>query len=172
MNSLAATLLHTASVERQAFLSMAQDWRDHDNDRYAQALEDFDAYLMQLQRDEAPSQPEGRVPSTQYCLHFQDRIVACVRLRSHLTPQLAIEGGHIGYDVRPSARGQGFGTTILREVLPYARRLGLERVLLTAYADNLASQKIIERNGGIFMKETNSTTPGRPMRQYWIALPP
>jgi predicted acetyltransferase len=171
-DTLAVKLILTAASGRDAFLRMAQEWRDRDVDRYAAALEDFEQYLQQLRHDEAPSQPEGRVPSTQYCLQHRGEIVACVRLRSRLNEALALEGGHIGYDVRPCARGHGFGTMVLQDILPVARELGLDRVLLTADADNLPSLKIIERNGGIFTGEIRSATTGRPMRQYWIALWP
>jgi predicted acetyltransferase len=167
-----ALLVPTAAAPREAFLRMAQDWRDHDVDRYALALEDYEGYLRQLQADAAPSQPEGRVPSTQFCLQTGDEIVACIRLRSYLTAALALEGGHIGYDVRPHARGRGFASVALQQLLPLARRLGLERVLLTIDADNMASQKVVERNGGVYSGEVLTAIGARPMRHYWIDLSP
>jgi len=165
-------LISTASADPSAFLRMAQDWREHDTDRYALALDDFGRYLQQLRCEEAADQPMGRVPSAQYCLECDGEIMACIRLRFYLTPDLEQEGGHIGYDVRPSARGKGFGTTLLRLVLVHAKQQGLERVLLTADAQNLPSLKVIERNGGVLSGEVISPTTGKPMRHYWIALPP
>jgi predicted acetyltransferase len=149
---------------------MAQDWRDHGNDRYGLALEEFDAYLARVDRFRDAGQiPVGWVPGTEFWLDDDTgEIVACVRLRFWLTPSLEVEGGHIGYDVRPSSRGRGFGTTALRLVLLEARRRRLERVRLTADADNLASIKIIDRNGGVFSGEAISERTGKPVRQYWI----
>jgi len=149
---------------------MAQDWLDHGNDRYRLALEDFDAYLARVHRfGDAAQVPLGWVPGTEFWLEDDvGEIVACVRLRFWLTPSLEVEGGHIGYDVRPSSRGRGFGTAALGLVLPEARRRGLERVRLTVDSDNLPSIKIIERNGGVLSGEAISRRTGRPIKQYWI----
>ena len=163
-------LLDPSRDKREAFLSMAQDWLDHGNDRYRLALEDFDAYLARIERFRDSAQiPVGWVPGTEFWLDDDDgQIVACVRLRFWLNPSLEIEGGHIGYDVRPSSRCRGFGTAALRLVLSEARRRGLERVRLTADSDNLASLKIIERNGGVLSGEAISEKTGKPIKQYWI----
>jgi predicted acetyltransferase len=59
-------------------------------------------------------------------------------------------GGHIGYDVRPSARRRGHATAMLRAALPVARGLGIESALVTCDEDNVASRKVIEANGGVF----------------------
>ena len=151
---------------------MAQDWLDHGNDRYRLALEDFDAYLARVHRfRDADQIPVGWVPGTEFWLDDSGEVVACTRLRFWLTPSLEIEGGHIGFDVRPSSRGRGFGTAALSLVLPEARRRGLERVRITVDSDNLPSIKIIERNGGILSGEAVSGKTGKPIRQYWIDTP-
>jgi predicted acetyltransferase len=162
-------LVDPAIEWREAFLNFARDWRDSGNDRYDLALDDFDAYLAGVQRSRNPDQiPPGWVPGTEFWLEHEEQIVACVRLRFWLNASMQVEGGHIGYDVRPSARRRGFGTAALRLVLPEAERRGLERVLLTVDADNLPSVKIIERNGGVLSGEVISAKSGKPIRQYWI----
>ena len=165
-------LLAPSIDKREAFLRMAQDWLDHGSDRYLLALEDFDEYLARLQRfSDAAQVPAGWVPATEFWLDDGGgEIVACVRLRFWLTPSLEVEGGHIGYGVRPSSRGRGFGTAVLRLVLPEARRRGLERVKLTADSDNLASICIIERNGGRLSGEAISEKTGKAIKQYWIEI--
>jgi predicted acetyltransferase len=120
-----AKLLDPSEEKREAFLRMAQDWqdwRDHGGDRYGLALEDFEAYLARVDRFRDAAQiPVGWVPGTEFWLDDGvGEIVACVRLRFWLTPSLEVEGGHIGYDVRPSSRGRGFGTAALGLVLPEA----------------------------------------------------
>lgn len=56
--------------------------------------------------------------------------------------------GHIGYSVVPWKRNRGYATRALQLLLPHARAEGLAYVELTTDADNLASRRVIEANGG------------------------
>ncbi|HEU4477710.1 MAG TPA: GNAT family N-acetyltransferase [Pyrinomonadaceae bacterium] len=56
--------------------------------------------------------------------------------------------GHIGYSVVPWKRQRGYATRALQLLLPQARSEGLAYVELTSDADNLASRRVIEANGG------------------------
>ena len=56
--------------------------------------------------------------------------------------------GHIGYSVVPWKRQRGYATRALQLLLPLARGEGLAYVELTTDADNIASQRVIEANGG------------------------
>jgi predicted acetyltransferase len=56
--------------------------------------------------------------------------------------------GHIGYSVVPWKRQRGYATRALQLLLPLARAEGLAYVELTTQADNVASQRVIEANGG------------------------
>jgi predicted acetyltransferase len=60
--------------------------------------------------------------------------------------------GHIGYSVVPWKRGRGYATRALQLLLPEARREGLAYVELTTDADNIASQRVIESNGGALVE--------------------
>ena len=85
---------------------------------------------------------------------------------------LEVEGGHIGYAVRPSARGRGVATHLLALTLLEARRRGLSRVLLTCDDDNRASARVIEKNGGREIEPTISPRSGKVVRRFWIDVPP
>ena len=76
--------------------------------------------------------------------------------------------GHVGYGIRPSARGRGIATWALGEVLPQARAAGLSRLLLVCLDDNVGSIRTIERNGGV--KEKVSDDGHGLVRHYWIDL--
>jgi predicted acetyltransferase len=56
--------------------------------------------------------------------------------------------GHIGYAVVPWKQRLGYGTLALRLMLPEAKAIGLPYVELTTDPDNIASQRVIEANGG------------------------
>jgi predicted acetyltransferase len=94
----------------------------------------------------------------------------CFRLRHTLNALFEELGGHIGYDVRPSERQRGYGTQILRLTLDKAREIGLRRVLITADIANVASWRVIEKNGGVLQSEKLSRHTGELLRKYWMEL--
>jgi len=59
--------------------------------------------------------------------------------------------GHVGYSVVPWKRRRGYATRALRLLLPYARGEGLAHIEATTDADNVASRRVIEANGGILV---------------------
>jgi predicted acetyltransferase len=61
--------------------------------------------------------------------------------------------GHVGYSVVPWKRNRGYATAALRELLPGAAAEGLRYVEICAEADNLASRRVIEHNGGVLVEE-------------------
>ena len=99
-----------------------------------------------------------------------ERILGGSRLRHRLIPVLELDGGNIGYEIRPSERRLGHATQLLALTLERARGLGLARVLLTVEPGNLASVRVVEKNGGVTGKATRSPNTGARMRQYWIDL--
>ena len=65
--------------------------------------------------------PDGFVAHSTYWLVTDSEILGVSNLRHSLTPALRKEGGNIGYGVRPTARGQGYGSELLRRTLQRAR---------------------------------------------------
>lgn len=110
----------------------------------------------------------GFVPHSTFWLVDGDRkLVGVSNLRHELTPSLMREGGHIGFGVRPSERGQGYATRLLALTLLEAKKRGIDRALLTCDRDNVASAKVIEKNGGLFDSELTSDD-GRCTKRFWI----
>jgi predicted acetyltransferase len=63
--------------------------------------------------------------------------------------------GHIGYSVVPWKHKQGYATRALALLLPDARELGLPYVEITTDLTNVASQRVIEANGGVVVERFN-----------------
>ncbi|MEU5153613.1 GNAT family N-acetyltransferase [Glycomyces sp. NPDC021274] len=97
--------------------------------------------------------PAHFVPSTTYWWTDGDTYLGRINLRHRLNEQLSEIGGHIGYDVRPTARRQGHATAMLAAVLPIAAALGIDKALITCDTENTASRKVIEANGGVLEDE-------------------
>jgi predicted acetyltransferase len=119
-------------------------------DRWA-APDAFAAYVDWLRSQvlEETPRPEGFVPSTTLWWVEGDEYLGRLAIRHRLTPHLLEEGGHIGYDVRTSARRRGHATAMLRAALPVSRALGIESALVTCEFTNLGSRRVIEANGGV-----------------------
>lgn len=115
--------------------------------------------------------PPGRVLQTTYWLIDGGEFIGRSSLRHELTPDLLEIGSHIGYEIRPTKRRQGYGHAILRLTLTKARALGLRAVLVTCAADNIGSRGVVERNGGRFEDRRTGPDGDRPTLRYWIALP-
>ena len=108
----------------------------------------FAQRLRDLALQETP-RPEGKVPETLLWWVDGDEYLGRLSIRHQLTDALREFGGHIGYMVRPSARGQGHARALLAAALPIARDLGIDPALLTCDADNTGSRRVIESNGGV-----------------------
>jgi len=80
----------------------------------------FAAYVGALLADRLPETPlpPGYVPCTTWWWVDGTDYLGRIGLRHRLTERLLQGGGHVGYDVRPSARRRGHATAMLRAVLP------------------------------------------------------
>ncbi|GAB3152932.1 GNAT family N-acetyltransferase [Amycolatopsis stemonae] len=86
----------------------------------------------------------------------------------HGTGESVRRAGHIGYGIRPAARGRGLGTWALGEMLAEAARRGMKHVRLVCAADNVASARTIERQGGVL--ESVRETPRGAVRSYRVTI--
>ncbi len=112
---------------------------------------------------------QGRAPETGCSYRWivdGETVLGGIALRHNLDAALLHAGGHVGFGLRPSARGRRLGVWALMQMLGEAREIGLPRVLLVCALDNLASAKAIERCGGV-LEDVRDTTLG-PVRRYWI----
>jgi predicted acetyltransferase len=129
----------------------------HTDEGFARYVEDLRAQAL----EETP-RPAHFVPCTTFWWVDGPEYLGRIAVRHRLTPHLLEEGGHIGYDVRPTARLRGHATAMLREVLPYAAGIGIEKALVTCDAGNAGSRKVIEANGGVLEDERNGVL------RFWV----
>jgi predicted acetyltransferase len=130
--------------------------------------ERFAEYVRMLRDDarEEATRPPGYVPCTNLWWISGPEYLGRLAIRHRLTPSLLEVGGHIGYDVRPTARRRGHATAMLAAALPVAYRLGIERVLITCNVENVGSRRVIEANGGVLEDVRGDK------RRYWVAVGP
>jgi predicted acetyltransferase len=165
-------LIEPALSWQTAFLEMAAEFAAISDRRYQAALDNFASCFRCLQqRARGDNLPPGRVRETIYWGLDGSALIGSIRLRHELTPRLQEIGGHIGYEVRPSRRRQGYGTQMLALTLDRARQFGLPGVLITCGTDNHGSARMIEKNGGTLTYRGMIEGYTKPISRYWIDLP-
>jgi len=166
------TLVEPTLELESSFRQIAEEHQAEGNYGFQKELADFASYIRRLRATAlGEGLKPGQAPSTTFWLVRDGKdIVARASLQHELTPETEKEGGHIGYNVRPSERRKVYGTRILAMVLDKARERGMCRVLVTCDTDNIASGKIIRANGGKFENEVISDDTSKAKSRYWIDL--
>lgn len=140
---------------------MLQDIPGEENGLFNKAngltYDEYKEWLIAKQRD---SEQEGivdgwKVPCTTFWLYVNGVPVGFGSIRHFLTEALSKVGGHIGYGIAPQFRGKGYGNEILRLLLNEAKKIGIEKVLVTVHLDNIASQAVALANGGVITERTD-----------------
>lgn len=158
-------------LHKKLYIDMLDEWKSFESissspgrlfswDTYEEFLSIITTYL---------TDNSSWVNSTLFFFLDGDDILWAIQIRHHIDhPDLQDSGGHIGYGLRPSARGKGYAKNMLKLGLDEARKMWLKRVLLSADDDNPTSWKTIEANGGVFERMTEKN--GKLLRIYWISL--
>lgn len=94
-------------------------------------------------------------------------LIGIIDIRHYLNEE-HFYSGHIGYSIRPTLRGKGYGIRILELGIEKAKELNIKKLLLSCKKSNIASQKVIERNGGVLEKEI--LDEGEVYLVYWIGV--
>lgn len=120
---------------------------------------------------------QGLLPDVARSYHYWavdgDRFIGEFQCRLDFTEKVLNDIGSVGYAVRPSQWGRGYGTMILRQGLDIAWSLGMEKVLLTVNEENLRSIRVIEKTGAVWMDTIdayNEVEGKHRLRRYWITL--
>ena len=162
---MALELVVPDAARHEAWLAGHREWgpgRHEDGfgigpDDEVESVEGFEAWVHRL---------HGRTSARMWWIVDGDAVLGGVALR--LGGDQVARLGHVGYGVRPTARGRGVATWALGEVLGRARGLGLPRLLVVCRDDNPASIATIERHGGA-LEAVVDEDHGR-VRRYWIGL--
>jgi RimJ/RimL family protein N-acetyltransferase len=115
--------------------------------------------------------PAGIIRTDTLVLLNDGRVLGEVRVRHGLTPRLEIDGGSIGYGVRPSERGKGYATRMLRAAVARAAEIGIARALITVDVTNEPSLRVVAKCGGVVRDEVPADA-GAIHRRFWISTHP
>ena len=145
---------------KSQYLAMTKEWWDFETIPTSPwALFHWETYEVFLENRKADliSNFFG-VPATLLFFMEDADMLWAIQIRHTLDhPDLLNFNGHIGYWLRPSARGKWLSREMLSFWLIEAKKLGIDKVMISAYEENITSWKTIERCGWvldrIIMKE-------------------
>ncbi len=159
---------------KNEFLDMINDWKTHNEKPKPWTINiEPDNLSLMIERLDDFSKGiglrENQVENTTYWLMHKEKIIGAVNIRHRLDGYLFKYDGHIGGGIRPNERNKGYATKMLSLALEKAKDLGINKVLITCNKGNIASEKTIIKNGGIFESEEIEEN-GNIVRRFWIDL--
>lgn len=112
-------------------------------------IESYEEWLDMITKNTDPAtvHPEWVVTDTYFAMDEAGEIVGIIDLR-HTLKDWLIDFGNCGYSVRPTMRGHGYATQMLRLVIERAKEIGLTELHFSTKPENKISQKTILRCGG------------------------
>ena len=115
----------------------------------------YDEWLQDLELNKIKENlPDNYSTHTLYlAINDEEEIVGAIGLRWEEVEILMTYGGLIGYSIRPSQRGKGYASDMLKEGLDIFRKTGKDKISITCKDFNIASRKVIEKNGGKLINE-------------------
>jgi predicted acetyltransferase len=136
-----------AEFEAEGIPQISTDLTEEQFSAYVQGLHDL-AAGKNLKR--------GYVPSKEFWIIDSDGYAGRIILGLSFVAGPDRLGHHVGYAVRPSKRQRGYATKALEHLLVEARNLGILKLMPECARNNLASRKVIERNGGVLLEDLSN----------------
>jgi len=113
---------------------------------------------------------EGHVPSKEFWIIDAEGYSGRIILGLAFFPAPNRVGHHVGYAVRPSRRRRGYATKALKSLLDEARELKIYKLMPSCDAANVASRKVIEKNGGVLLNGGPNENPSHGELRFLIDL--
>lgn len=92
--------------------------------------------------------------------------ICCLRHKLEYDDDDMEFASHIGYSVRPSERGKGYGKEQLRLALRKAKEMGIDEVRIVCRDVNVGSNRTILANGGRFVDAICGEESGLTIHRY------
>jgi predicted acetyltransferase len=171
MNELKLVLPDESHKEQ--YLEMMDEWISFGGRLNPSALKNngasYEKWLGWMKDDQSESTcPEGAVPQTLYfAFNEANVLLGAVTIRHFLNERMFIDGGYVGYGVRPSQRRKCYAKRMLALAISKINEMGVNKILITCAIDNIGSIKTILANGGIFENEVLNEY-GALVKRFWV----
>lgn len=144
------------------------DYKDLGN-ALIRETEAFDDTLKRLKNRRVGKNIESKdVPATIFWIVSNNEIVGTIDLRHKLNKDYFERLGHIAYYIKSEERNKGYATKALSLALKKYYNMHIDRILIACFSDNIASSKVIEKNGGILECKYFDKLTNKYISRYWI----
>ena len=150
-----------------------KEFRDNNENMYgSSSLERFESiekWIQWVERNYCEESCDKEfAPSYQFLTirKLDNKVIGMINISDKLNDHLLRVGGHIGYSVLKSEREKGCGKEQLRLALLEARKLDINKVLITCDKDNFASRNTILSVNGVLENEIKDED--EIIQRYWI----
>ncbi len=136
--------------------------------QYANSIEEWVEFVKNNKNEETVY--KKLVPASTFLLIREEdnKLLGLLNIRHRLNNFLFKRGGNISYSIKKSERQKGYGYKILKLAIVEAKKINIDKLLITCNDDNIPSQKIIEKNNGVL--ENIIEIKNEKKRRYWIDL--
>lgn len=142
-----------SELEYIMYQEIPQEEPGASNDAYGLSYNDFKEYIKKLIKDENRKLDNEGTPVIMYIMYVDNYPVGDIGIRTKINKFYEKHSGNIFYKIRPSERNKGYGSKMLKLALIESKKLGFNEVKLQCNVLNFGSQKVIENNNGILIKE-------------------
>ena len=98
------------------------------------------------------------------------KMVGCMQVHNVLTQRMKDYTGHVGYSVRPSARGKGYAKKMLAKAVDFLKSFGFDEIFVSCIPENEPSKKTILANGGEYVETVFLECDNVYLNRYRIKL--
>ncbi len=155
---------------KSRYREMIEEWKNFETPDAPNALFQWSNFEEFLKITEDNMHVPSWVPATLFFFMEDDEILWAIQISHHINnPMLSLEWscvGHMGYGLRPSARGKWLAKIMLALGLTEAKKLWIDDIIISANEDNIASWKTIESCGGKYIKTIDQD--GKDLKVYSI----
>ncbi|MDD3341013.1 MAG: GNAT family N-acetyltransferase [Bacilli bacterium] len=113
----------------------------------------FHSYLEQLISNKYLKINKYGTPTVTYIMYVNQYPIGYVGIRTAINEDWLKWSGNVYYSVRPSERNKGYATEMLSLGLLELKKLGFKEAYVQSAKENVGSSKVIEKNGGILLKD-------------------
>lgn len=163
-------LVELSKKYKKQFIDMMEEWSRKNEKIIPYILNNIDYHYFDHFVSQAELIESNRVKSPSklyFCLDTSRNIfIGAVIIRLQLNRDLLERGGHISNGIRPSERNKGYGNILVSLAIKQCNQLGIDKVLMVCYKDNIASVKTIMNNNGFLENET--IYDNKIIQRYWI----